>query len=130
MDVSTKTKCEAAGGKWDGSACHLAFPQEGTKYKPHSPGGKSRYDSPSKSAGLKAHAGKKILWLALPHIEEGGFGTTGRSDLVAMVRGTDGKYCYIKLHLELERNEAGNKETLTTTEGPVTGAGTVPGVLP
>ena len=119
IDVSTKDKCDAAKGHWDATTemCTLEFPQSGEKYGPD-----ARVDTElgayEHEFTYKKHVGKTIIWFDAPM-----FGRDAASskdaDFIAMVRGTDNKYCYVKFKVHLKRRmKASEKdvEELTVTE--------------
>ncbi len=125
LKADTKKDCEDHGGVWDGKDSVCRWPQGGTKYRPDTPeDGPSLYDSPY---AYKAHVGDKILWFDAPGWRGGANGSTLKADFVAIVRGTDGKYCYKVFSVDLERQAGKDKETLTVTGG-ADGAASVPGV--
>ncbi|MEP0844123.1 MAG: PKD domain-containing protein [Phycisphaerae bacterium] len=137
IDVSTAAKCGAAGGAWDEASgtCRLAFPQEKLEGDP--PRNVARYgpDSiPNQPQGaaerpydFKKYVGNRIIWWDAPRFGGVGNGSTQKADFIAIVRGTDGKYCYKTFSLELEKKKGQDTEKLTETGGDCAAA-SVPGV--
>lgn len=126
--VDTKDKCTMAGGTWDATnnRCDLTFPQSGAKYAPDEyiqgeAGG--AYESPF---SYKVHIPKKILWYDTPNVA-GGNDSTGNWDFISLIRGTDGKYCYVAFSQSATRKAGAPVETIKQT-GTATGAANVPGV--
>jgi hypothetical protein len=127
IDVSTPGACAAAGGTWANGQCTLSFSQALPKYGPDTPEGDAPGGAYEKPFDSKKHAGNTIIWYDTPCFELASDGSITDCDFVAIVRGTDGKYCYLKYTLHLQRNTGQDTETLTQTAKAV-GAGSVPGV--
>jgi len=111
LDLSTKAKCETQGGTWDGTKCVKApFPKAGTQYKPDEP----TQDSYGyrKAFSYKAHAARQIIWWDAPRTIGHPNGFNANLDFVAIIRGTDGKYCYDSFNVQYEVGKA-NSETIT-----------------
>ena len=129
IDVSDEDKCKKAGGKWDGKKCTLKFPKSGEKYGPDVPDDTDAGGAYEDKFDYKKRPDKKIIWYDTPYISGVSNGSTYKADFIAIVKGSDpnGKYCYVKFTLDLERKEGKDKEELTA-EDPVIGADSVPGV--
>jgi hypothetical protein len=131
LDVSTKAMCEnpPVNGKWDGSKCTIKYPQSGTKYRPDEykqgePGG--AYES---AFSFKKHVGNKIIWFDVPGFTGAPNGTKLKGDFVAIVRGTDGKACYMKYSYSAEKKAGVDAESLTLTDSSAPGGVVnIPGV--
>jgi hypothetical protein len=119
LDLSTKDKCETQKGTWNGSTCIKAtFPQSGDQYKPDEPmQDRLAYRKPF---AAKAHVGEQIMWFDPPAVlgGKGGVkdGYTSNLDFVAIIRGTDGKYCYDSFNVQYEVGKEEPKPTETKNE--------------
>lgn len=122
-DVSTPQKCAAAGGKWfenlpDGTPfkkCGLRFPESGTAFGPDTDIDTSAGGAYEKVHDYKVHLKtsdpKKIIWFD----PAGGTNVNGwkrAADFMAMIKGTDGKYCYLKFRIETEKKAGKDDEKL------------------
>lgn len=142
IDVSTQKKCQDAGGSWDGTKCELKFPQGGAKYGPdeydqgEAGGAYEFWKGHPDGYAYKVHAGKQIIWYDTPLTNAS---KVFKADFVAIVRGTDGKYCYVKFSVDYGRQAGKDKEeisagpdaTLDGLAGEIkgkSGAASVPGV--
>jgi hypothetical protein len=113
IDVSTKADCDTAGGTWSTAAagkCTLSFPKGDTRFGPD----EYEQGSPDEPEGayewtwaLKAHPDSNIIWFDDPSSADASYAL----DFVAMVRGTDGKYCFVDFSVVADR--ATPKEDLT-----------------
>jgi len=113
IDVSTEAKCAAAGGTWSTAAagkCTLSFPEGDTRFGPD----EYEQNSPAEPEGayerpwaLKAHPDSNIIWFDDPSSADASYAL----DFIAMVRGTDGKYCYVDFSVAANRTPA--SEVLT-----------------
>jgi hypothetical protein len=127
--VDTLAKCTTAGGIWDGAFCILHFPLSAGEYGPDEfeqgePGG--AYEETS---GGKVHLGQKAVWIDAPHTLAKPVGKEWNIDFVAILRGTDGKACYLKYEFRSEVKAGQNDESLTLTESsPPGGVVNIPGL--
>ena len=112
LDVADQDACTQAGGTWLGDKCLLVFPQDGSDYGPD-----LWYYEPYK---FKIHIDeeKKVIWTDAPRTAYS-WGTSYiplrmKADIVAFMRGTDGKYGYVSLTVEVDGDEDGNRtETIS-----------------
>jgi hypothetical protein len=112
LDLSTKAKCEAQTGTWDGTKCVKAvFPKAQAAYQPdESAQGRSPYRAPS---NFKSHVNNQIIWYDAPLSPKAG--NSGDLDFVAIIRGVDGKYCYDSFTITYEVGKA-DSEVPTETK--------------
>jgi hypothetical protein len=118
IDITTKEQCDANKGTWDGKKCSLEFPWSGKNYGPDAktdddPGG--AYEKPNPST-LKRHVGQTIIWMDKVGFTATGDGSWLKASLLPVVRGTDGKYCFAQLEIDLRRTKTGADETLDVTQ--------------
>jgi hypothetical protein len=124
LDASTAASCEEGGGFFDPLTRGCTFPQSGNHYGPD---GENAYKTRS---SWKNRPDKKIIWYDTACISGFPNGTTYKADFVAIVRGSgiaNGKYCYVKFSLNVEKKVLFDKEELTQTDKQI-GADSVPGV--
>jgi PKD domain len=111
MNVTDEASCKAAGGSWNATTTMCEFPQSGKKYQPDGKAGGSIYD---KEYPGKKHQGNLILWYDTPYLGNTyGNGSTYKADFIAIVRGTDGKYCYVMFSIKLERKAGKDSEEIS-----------------
>lgn len=133
MNITDKASCVAAGGSWNDTTRKCEFPQSGTKFQPdgYTPSGGSSYD---REQTFKKHQGAKALWHDAPGIAVSSNGSTYKADFIAILRGTDGKYCYVKFSVDLGKKAGADKESISpnpNASGEIvgtSGAASVPGV--
>lgn len=137
MNITGEQSCMAAGGSWNGVTGMCEFPKNGDKYRPdggfagvHGDPGVADYQAPLE--GIKAYGPRVIKWWDAPRLPSNY--STLKADFVAIVRGDDGKYCYVKFGVDLERKAGRDKEDISPApddNGNINGthgADSVPGV--
>jgi len=111
MNITDAVSCILAGGSPVmnpgplSPICH--FPQNGTQYKPNGYRG-SVYDRPGI---FKKYRGNGVVWINHSQFA-GATGTTYKADKVAIIRGTDGKYCYVAFSFDCEKKVGADKESI------------------
>lgn len=113
-DVSSADKCAAKGGKWkdDGSGCEMnggdnyapdvqvTEPDKDDEEAKKPVAERLSHNAYEKEFMYKRHVGSKIIWYDIPYAP--GSWVSKTADFVTIVRGTDGKACYLKFHLSIK----------------------------
>lgn len=138
MNVTNETTCRDAGGSWGldltirppKKVCQ--FPQSGDRYIPESTSALgSKFANPGR---YKTHQGKRALWTDVISFDDLADGSTYIADFIAMLRGDNNEYCYVKFRVDLQKKAGMDIEMISPAPNGageivgITDAGSVPGV--
>jgi hypothetical protein len=62
---------------------------------------------------LKKHLEDKIIWFDYPGFAGANNGSKIKNDFMALIKGTDQKYCYATFTIDLERKKGPDKEVMS-----------------
>lgn len=117
IDIQTEEACDALKGIWENGRCILQFPYDGATYGPDAPNDKvvgGAYESARHP--LKRHLAKMIIWKDKVSFNAPGADSKLNASVLPVVQGTDGKFCFAQIDLNLTRTASGADEKLNVKD--------------
>lgn len=123
IEVANEQDCVKASGVWFNPTCYLIMPYAAGRYGPdefvqsklaHGP-----YEYPFT---YKKHVAQKIIWVDAPSAKpkKGTIVPKYQADFVALVKGTDSKYCFTRFSMNADRSSLPETLTLNASGDRVT----------